>query len=297
MFDAHCHLHLKAFDGIREEVLKRARKNGVTGFLTCGVDDEDWGAALSLAAAEPDILAAVGFHPFALRRWPESEDAERAANLASFAAAHRPALAALGECGLDARLTDVPLNRQLRMLAAHLEAARALDLPVVIHCVRSHSELLMLLQKFHGTRGILHGFSGSLEQAKALLRLGNFVFSFGGALTLPSKKRQTLIRGLPAHLILAETDAPDGPAIHQQPEKTEKAENFPPEHSQASFPASTAAAADVPIEPMHLVRVVQAIAQLRRESEEAWMARIHANAEIFLTDSDGSEPAFNNPKE
>ena len=292
MFDAHCHLHLKDFDGIREEVLRRARRAGVTGFLTCGVDDGDWEAALELSGKEPDVFAAVGIHPWALRRWPISEDQERTARLASFTASNRSALTAVGECGLDARLTDVPMDRQLRMLAAQLEAARSSGLPVVLHCVRAQEELRQLLQRSPGTRGILHGFSGSLEQAKALLKLGDFTFSFGGALTLPSQKRRALIQGLPAHLILAETDAPDGPAIRPQ---SEAAVNFPEKRAQASCRPPDSRR---PLEPQDLVLVAEAIAQLRGGPADAWMAQTHANAAAFLSASDsGRRPNFHIPKE
>ncbi len=287
MFDAHCHLHLKDFDGMRDGVLRRAREAGVTGFLTCGVDDEDWDAALELAEKEPDVFAGIGIHPLSLRKWPEDEDAQRLERLASKAAANRPILSAIGECGLDARLTDVPMERQRRMLSAHLQTARALDIPVVLHCVRAQDELLQVIRDFPGIRGVLHGFSGSLEQARALFRLGEFAVSFGGALTLPSKKRRSLVRGLPPHLILAETDGPDGPAI-QPMQSAPRADGMTaapeeeislPENVRASSPAS-------PLEPAQLVHVIQAIAQLRNEPGTDWMERTGVNARAFLARAD-----------
>ena len=63
LFDTHAHLHDPAFDADRPAALARARAAGVAGFLTIGTDEATSEAAVALAAAEPDVYAAVGIHP------------------------------------------------------------------------------------------------------------------------------------------------------------------------------------------------------------------------------------------
>ena len=259
MFDAHCHLHLAAFDADRDQALARARRAGVTGFCSCAIGPGDFQAALDLAAREAGVVVGLGVHPLALGGWAEGEDGDVLAALDACLDRSDARLVALGECGLDGRLNDrVSPARQRRILEAQLARAHERRLPVILHCVREQAALLDSLRRFPGVRALLHAFSGSLEQARALLALdAELFFSFGGALTLPSKKRRALVRGLPRGRLLVETDAPDGPPI-RLPDK-------------AAPPAAR-------LEPARLPDVVAALAALREEPLEAWRAQARQSA-------------------
>lgn len=262
MFDAHCHLHLKAFDADRPEVLREARDAGVRGFLSCAVDDGDWNAAVALSRREGDVFAGIGIHPLALTRWPAEDDGEKLLRMADFIRANREDVSMVGECGLDARIADrVPLERQVRTLEGQLKVAQGFGLPVAIHCVRAMDALEATLRRLQGLKGILHAFGGSLEQARTFMGLGDFAFSFGGALTLPSRKRQRLVQGLPSSRILAETDAPDGPPF------------FPPALSGREGDGGP-----VRIHPSSVSDAVAAIASIRGEDAGAWRSRTESNA-------------------
>lgn len=274
MFDAHCHLHFPAFDADRAQVLARARAAGIASLCSCAVGPEDWDAALDLASAAQRIAVGLGIHPLALQRWTASEDAACLARLDAKIAAARAQVAALGECGLDARLAEIaPLPRQLAVLEGQIEIARRHRLPLVLHCVRAQGELLDLLRHFPDARGLLHAFGGSLEQARALLRW-DLAFSFGGALTLPSKKRCALVRGLPEDRILVETDAPDGPPIHP-----------------CAWPLPLASPRDVKrqrLDPAALKAVAAALAALRGQPAEFWEERSADNAKALFQPSAAS---------
>ncbi|MBR2979056.1 MAG: TatD family hydrolase [Myxococcaceae bacterium] len=268
MFDAHCHLQLPAFDADRAAVFERSLRAGVDAFCVCSVGPDDWQRTLDLAG-RPGVFIGVGIHPIALVDLDERDDQAHLDRLEQLVASHRHHLHALGECGLDARIADrVPLRRQRTFVAAQIAIAAHCRLPIVLHCVRAHDALLDLIAAIPHAWGLLHAFSGSLEQARAFLKRDLF-FSFGGALTLPSHKRRTLARGLPGDRILVETDAPDGPRIHPAPSAPANHPETPP------APLSR-------LEPGDLFRVVEALALLRGEAIDHWARQSDLNARALF---------------
>ncbi|HUM91838.1 MAG TPA: TatD family hydrolase, partial [Candidatus Competibacter sp.] len=118
---------------------------------------------------------------------------------------------AIGECGLDYFQPDLDPNLQAEYFAGQLRLARRHDLPVVIHARHAVDHVIQQVRRFAGVRGMVHSFSGSVDQARRLLDLG-ILLSFGGPLTY---ERATRLRGLmkvlPLDGVLLETDAPDQP--------------------------------------------------------------------------------------
>lgn len=114
-------------------------------------------------------------------------------------------IAALGETGLD-RIRGADFTHQVRAFEAHIALSEALDLPLVVHCVRSGSDLLQI-RKGSGTRRpwVLHGWNGSWEQTSQLLAAG-CVPSFGAALLRPDSRARHVVARLPAGTFLLETD-------------------------------------------------------------------------------------------
>lgn len=211
-FDTHCHLDVAEFDGDREAVWARAKAAGVTRALIPAVQPSDW--ARTLAAYAPgERYLALGVHPQYL---PDlSDEALRAGldALESAARAHRGAVVSIGECGLDGTvdLARAPFTRQRAALAAQIEVAVALDLPLVVHVLKAHGEALEALraQRLPRRPGVIHSFSGSAELAREYLSLG-FHLSYGGSITRPNARRPLLaMRATPRARLLFETDAPD----------------------------------------------------------------------------------------
>ncbi len=94
----------------------------------------------------------------------------------------------IGECGLD-RLHD-NWDRQMELFRLQLQIAEELNKPVVVHCVKAFDELISLRKKFNKTTWVVHGFTGSLQLAEQLNRIGIWV-SFGSAIL---DERRTKIR-------------------------------------------------------------------------------------------------------
>ena len=208
LIDSHCHLDLPIFDADRVEVLARARAAGVDACLVPAIRPRTWDALADLAAATPGLAIAIGVHPQVV---PELDDGERAiatdadalATAIARLAARAP-VCAVGECGLDGGTGERDLQEQV--LAAHVAAARALDLPLVVHALRAHDAAPRLLA---GARGVLHSYSGGADLVGVYARLG-LAFSFAGPVTYPGARRPVeAARAVPAELLLAETDAPD----------------------------------------------------------------------------------------
>ncbi len=207
LVDTHLHLFDPQFRGDLGPVLGRARQAGVAAFVSAALDLATARENLEIAAAEPDVYAAVGFHPSAAGRL----DAEALAALAGLAS--DPKVVAVGEIGLDFYRMDFPPDVQERAFIAQLELAAEVDLPVVVHTRDAWPRMLELLRAQRRRlgprlRGVLHAFSGDLAVAEEAAALG-FYFGIGGPLTYPKNDwlREVVAR-LPRDRVVVETDAP-----------------------------------------------------------------------------------------
>jgi TatD DNase family protein len=210
VIDSHCHLDAPAFDADRADVLARARAVGVTDLVVPGVAPAGWRPLLELSASGPGIHAALGIHPKALPELDPASDDRHLADLEALLA--RGGAVAVGECGLDgpAAAEGAPLDRQLAVLQGHLDIARRLGLPVILHSLRAGDALRTALER-DGVPGggVLHSFSGSAEQVAPLAALG-LHFSFAGPVTYESaRKPLAAARAVAPGRLLVETDAPD----------------------------------------------------------------------------------------
>jgi TatD DNase family protein len=204
LVDTHAHLHDPAFDADRPLVLARARAAGVTRVLTIGTDVGTSEAAVALAAAEPDVYAAVGIHPHDAR----TADAAALGRIAALAG--RPKVVAIGEIGLDHYRNLSPRAAQRSALVAQLALARAVRKPVLLHCREAHADLLEVChaEGVAAVGGILHCFSGDLAVARRGLDLG-LLISVAGPVTYPSARRLgEVVRALPLDRLVVETDCP-----------------------------------------------------------------------------------------
>ncbi len=186
----------------------------VGGVVVAGVSPAGLSAQLravdELAALGVRAGAAAGLHPW---RVPTDAVQLRAALGALGAVLDRPdpRVVAVGETGLDrvrAR-TEADLNLQRDALEAHLALARALDLPVVLHVVRSHTETLASLKRVGLPNAGLqvHGFWGTTELVAAWGRVGAYL-SIGRMVTRhPRARRAAAIAAIPGNRLLVETDA------------------------------------------------------------------------------------------
>lgn len=220
-FDAHTHIHFPAYDADRGAVLERAKNAGVK-MITVGTQTSTSESAIEFAKNNPGVVwATVGFHPGHLsENWhydeneqaeafPEYFDIEKLKELAS-----AKEVVAIGECGLDYyRLEqddDISKERQKKAFMEQIYMAKDVNKPLMIHCRNAFGDLIDILEANRDVLleypGVIHFFSGDLEEAQSLLNMG-FAFTFGGVITF-ARDYDEVIKMLPPEAILSETDAP-----------------------------------------------------------------------------------------
>ncbi|MGB1699973.1 MAG: TatD family hydrolase, partial [Nannocystaceae bacterium] len=168
------------------------------------------------------LFFALGVHPFALENLHPSGDQHLFEQLRSRLSARPANVRGVGECGLDYTL-KVDRERQKAVLISQIELASRFELPLILHCVRAHDDLLHLLQEHGAPPSVVHGFSGSTETASRWVRAGHMV-GFGPLVTHPRARRVlAAARDVPATHLLIETDAPDQTPFQRRPATNEPA--------------------------------------------------------------------------
>jgi TatD DNase family protein len=223
IIDTHAHLDMKHFNKDRSEVIARAQAAGVSTIINPAVDLMSSRTIIELSRSQPQIFAAVGFHPHEVSNVTR-QDIESLNKLAD-----NPRVVAIGETGLDFYRNRAPQEKQISVLTWQLELAANLKLPIIIHCRQAEREMLPLLQKWVATcpypngqaRGVIHCFGGDTATARRYLDMG-FYISLGGYITYPSSVRQhNTIRNIPWDRLLLETDCPYLPPQAHRSERNE----------------------------------------------------------------------------
>lgn len=243
--DSHVHLDDSRFDGDRNDVLDRARDSGVSIQIVPGVDAASWPRIKALCTTHSGLFPAYGLHPMflaqhrpehlvCLPQWLQQENA-----------------IAVGEIGLDFYIEGLDPELQRHYFLRQLELARESDLPVIVHARRALEEVTLTLRRVGGLRGVVHSFSGSLEQAQQLWRLG-FHLGIGGPATYERAQRlRQVVAQMPIEFLLLESDAPDQPDASHRGQRNE---------------------------PAYVADVLRCVATLRGESEEHVAEATTANA-------------------
>ena len=254
LLDSHAHLDDTDFDADRAEVIERARAAGLRYIMVAGggTGPDRLDSPLAIAESYDWIYATVGVHPHEARHFTDAH-AERILQLA-----RHPKVVAIGEIGLDYYYDHSPREIQKQVLIRQMELARALKLPIMIHCRDAWADLREVAGahwRSTGLGGILHCFTGSLEDANAFLDWG-FLISFAGNLTF--KKTENLREvapSIPFDRLLTETDSPYLAPIPYRGKRNE---------------------------PAYVRGVTQELARLRNLSEEAVGQQVLENFEKFL---------------
>jgi TatD DNase family protein len=217
--DSHAHLEGKRYDRDRDEVLARAKQNGIDAYLAIGNGDGPNTSDCGIRLAEtydgksdyPRIWASVGIHPH------EASLANEAADAQMLQWAQHPKVVAWGEIGLDYFYDHSPRDIQKTVFRRQMELAQTAKLPIIIHCRPSDNSenawddcLAMITERWHssGLGGILHCFTGSVEHARRALDMG-FMISFAGNITFPKAQPiRDAAQMVPLDRLLIETDSP-----------------------------------------------------------------------------------------
>jgi len=204
--DTHCHLDFAELSNELDLHIRDAASVGITQFVVPGVTLAQSTSLLDFKARYPQCCIAFGLHPYFLA--PESDKAMD--ELWQLAQLHRDKLSAIGECGIDAKCDH--LVRQQALFIKHIELANALALPLIVHHRQSHH---LIAQAFKAVKpkygGVIHAFSGSVQQAHYYIDMG-FKLGIGGTITYPrAQKTHAVVKALPLTSFVLETDAPSMP--------------------------------------------------------------------------------------
>jgi TatD DNase family protein len=223
LFDAHTHVQFAAYDQDCDLVIARALAKGVW-MVNVGTQRDTSARAVELANRYKDgVYAAVGLHPVHTERLRHDKSELGGGNAfvsreEEFDYSYYKKLAgsrkvvAIGECGLDYyHLGNETKKKQKDALLEQLELAYEMKKPLMIHCRNAFADLLQVFNSHRSllcpeNPGIIHFFSGTIEDAKILLSFG-FSFSFGGVITF-TRDYNKLVDYIPLGRIVSETDAP-----------------------------------------------------------------------------------------
>src|SRR3989344_2867407 len=276
-FDIHSHPNFAAFDGDRDETIKRSLESGVFVNVV-GTQKDTSKSALELAEKYEGVYATVGLHPIHTGKSFHDKDEigeggqEFTSRGESFdydyykKLAIHPKVVAIGECGLDYFRIEYQVlsikEKQEVAFQKHIELAIEVKKPLMLHLRNGENRsaykdafailISYIINHTSGSslRGNLHFFAGTTEEAKPFLDAG-FTFSFTGVVTF-ARSYDEIIRYLPLDRILSETDAPYvAPAPYRGKRN----------------------------EPLYVIEVVKSIARIRNEDEEKARTQILKNAE------------------
>jgi TatD DNase family protein len=206
LIDTHAHLDDEGFREDLPAVLERARTAGISTILTIATTAPSSAACVALAEAHPMLRATVGIQP--------NHVAEAGPNAWNEVVrlATRSRVVALGETGLDRHWDFTPFAQQEDYFARHLEMARKLTLPVVIHCREAEADVVRMLRadfEKHGpVRGVMHSFTGDVATMEACLAMGLYI-SFAGMVTFKNAQNlRDVAEKVSLDRLLVETDSP-----------------------------------------------------------------------------------------
>jgi TatD DNase family protein len=207
LVDSHAHIDFPQFADDREAMLERARLVGVSALLAIGTGPgpEKLDSALPYADQYDWIYASVGIHPHEAKQ-VTPQHVEKLAILAK-----HPKVIAWGEIGLDYFYDHSPRDVQHQVFRDQMALARDAKLPIIIHCRDAWPDCLALIEevwRHTGLGGILHCFTGTIEEARRGLDAG-FMISFAGNSTYPKTHHiRDVAKEVPLDRILIETDSP-----------------------------------------------------------------------------------------
>ena len=210
-FDSHAHYYddrfREEYEGSVDDLIDALLSSSVSHIINVGTSPTTSRLAIEQAKKFTRMYTSVGIHPSDAQYL--SCDLDTAlSDIEGLIRNEESKCLAVGEIGLDYHYPDTNRELQMRYFDAQMTLARELDLPVVIHDRESHEDVIDMIKRHKGVRGVLHSFSGSAEMAKEIVRLG-FMVSFSGTVSFKNARRpKEAAAVVPKDMLLIETDAP-----------------------------------------------------------------------------------------
>jgi len=281
--DSHCHLDNKAFNEQLPALLTQCAKLAINRIIIPAISPDNFDNVLALAKEyheKPiELYPCLGIHPWFL----EGLNDKHLEQLSAKVGQNRDNIIAIGEIGIDGANIkrhvepEKELTKQQHFFDFQLNLAKEQSLPVIVHHRQSHQYIVPLLKKYKlAQAGIIHGFSGSYQQAKDYLDLG-FKLGIGSTITYSrAKKTINTIKRLPLESLVLETDAPSMPLSSEvmslQVREQVLKDKIP--LKQTISPTNS---------PINLIKIFEVLTMIRAESTEQIASQLEKNIEqVFL---------------
>ncbi len=251
LFDTHCHLDRQDLRvQSLESILGQAKHVGVQAFMLPACQASSWHTVLDITKRYQAVYCALGLHPYFIEHHREYDLEALALLLDDKAQTH---CVAVGEIGLDFYHSRETQDKQRFFFQQQINLANDYGLPCVIHNRKASQDIAKILRRTPlNSGGVIHGFTGSVEEAKQFINLG-LMIGVGGSITyLRAQKTRRAIASVPLDCLVLETDAPDMPLSGYQGQ-----ENY----------------------PFYLPQIFEHLVALRSESREVIAEALWANSQ------------------
>lgn len=203
--DTHTHLYLDQFKEDIDQVIHNALESGVSKMLLPNIDSHTIESMNALSTKFPGICyPMIGLHPSDVK---ENYLEELAIVKTE---AQKGKYIAIGEIGIDLYWDKTFLKQQQDAFKAQIELAKSLGLPIAIHARDSFDEIFEILDELNDANltGVLHCFTGNLEQAQRVINYGGFKLGIGGVATFKNGGLDKVIPHIGLEHLILETDSP-----------------------------------------------------------------------------------------
>ena len=204
LIDTHCHLTFNELATDIDSVIDRSIAAGVVGWVTIGTDAEHNPKTVELASQYENMYATVGIHP----HYAKVVTAGMIEQLKQLAENQK--VVAIGETGFDFHYNHSPAVEQERVFVQQLKIAHRMNMPVIVHSREAFDDTISILEQFGGDikKIVFHCFSGTPEQAKAILDKGYYI-SLTGVVTFKNADQiKEVAKLVPLDRLMLETDCP-----------------------------------------------------------------------------------------
>lgn len=287
--DSHCHLDNKAFKDYLPTLLTQCADLDIKRIIVPAVAPDNFTKVLDLTKHYSDYLndnpvciyPCLGIHPWFL----QNLDDTHLEHLATSVAREKNRIIAIGEIGLDGAIVkqavdhgqtpEDNLRHQQHFFDFQLNLAKQQCLPVIIHHRQSHDKIMPFLKRYQlEKKGIIHGFSGSYQQAMAYIDLG-YKLGIGSTITYSrAKKTINAIKRLPLASLVLETDAPSMPLSKEVLTNKMKIKQENDEIT-ANSPVNS---------PVNIIKIFDVLTTIRLESPEEIASQLELNIEqVFFS--------------
>ena len=204
LVDSHCHLDYPEFADL-DAVVQRAGEAGVGAMLSIGTELSRFPGVLAVAEAQDNIYCTVGVHPH------EAGKGDMVVLDELLRLAEHPKVVGFGETGLDYFYEHSPRAEQQESFRIHIEAARRMQLPLIVHTRDADDDTLEILtdeMKKGAFPGLIHCFSASKAFGEQAVEMGLYI-SISGIITFNKADNvREAVKDVPLDRLLVETDAP-----------------------------------------------------------------------------------------